>query len=54
MNLGRLGVWYSTDKLDGPQLRNFVRTVENNGYCVAHPARKTHQTTPESGNEGIQ
>ena len=34
MNLGRLGVWYSTDKLDGPQLRDFVRTVaeEDNGY----------------------
>src|SRR5436190_1699813 len=32
MKLGRLGVWYSTDKLDGPQLRDFVRTVENNGY----------------------
>jgi probable F420-dependent oxidoreductase len=32
MKLGRLGVWYSTDKLDGAQLRDFVRTVENNGY----------------------
>src|ERR1700751_905486 len=32
MRLGRLGVWYSTDKLDGAQLRDFVRTVENNGY----------------------
>jgi probable F420-dependent oxidoreductase len=32
MKPGRLGVWYSTDKLDGPQLRDFVRTVENNGY----------------------
>jgi hypothetical protein len=32
MKLGRLGVWYSTDKLDGWQLRDFVRTVENNGY----------------------
>jgi len=32
MKLGRLGVWYSTDKLDGPRLRDFVRTVENNGY----------------------
>jgi hypothetical protein len=30
MKLGRLGVWYSTDKLDGSQLRDFVRTVENN------------------------
>jgi probable F420-dependent oxidoreductase len=34
MKLGRLGVWYSTDKLDGSQLRNFVRTVENNGYSA--------------------
>src|SRR5215217_8874643 len=32
MKLGRLGVWYSTDKLDGSQLRDFVRTVETNGY----------------------
>jgi alkanesulfonate monooxygenase SsuD/methylene tetrahydromethanopterin reductase-like flavin-dependent oxidoreductase (luciferase family) len=32
MQLGRLGVWYGTDKLDGPQLRDFVRTVESNGY----------------------
>src|SRR5438477_9154549 len=32
MKLGRLGVWYGTDKLDGSQLRDFVRTVENNGY----------------------
>src|SRR4029078_12134542 len=34
MKLGRLGVWYSTDKLDGAQLRDFVRTVENNGYST--------------------
>src|SRR5438477_9756428 len=32
MKLGRLGVWYSTDKLDGSQLRDLVRIVENNGY----------------------
>jgi probable F420-dependent oxidoreductase len=32
MKLGRLGVWYSTDKLDGLQLRDLVRTVENHGY----------------------
>lgn len=32
MKLGRLGVWYSTDKLNGHQLRDFVRTVENSGY----------------------
>jgi len=34
MKLGRLGVWYSTDKLDGPQLRDFVRTVEHHGYST--------------------
>src|ERR1700724_75497 len=34
MKLGRLGVWYSTDKLDGAQLHDFVRTVENNGYSA--------------------
>ena len=34
MKLGRLGVWYGTDKLDGPQLRDFVRTVEDNGYST--------------------
>jgi alkanesulfonate monooxygenase SsuD/methylene tetrahydromethanopterin reductase-like flavin-dependent oxidoreductase (luciferase family) len=34
MKLGRLGVWYSTDKLDGSQLRDFVRMVENNGYST--------------------
>ena len=28
MKLGRLGVWYGTDKLEGSQLRDFVRTVE--------------------------
>ena len=32
MKPGRLGVWYSTDKLDGSQLRDFVRRVESNGY----------------------
>jgi hypothetical protein len=34
MKLGRLGVWYGTDKLDGSQLRDFVGTVENNGYSA--------------------
>src|SRR5437868_13504112 len=34
MKLGRLGIWYSTDKLDGSQLRDFVRTVEDNGYSA--------------------
>jgi probable F420-dependent oxidoreductase len=34
MKLGRLGVWYGTDRLDGPQLREFVRTVEKTGYST--------------------
>ena len=33
MQLGRLGAWYSTDKLGGPeQIREFVTTVEKLGY----------------------
>ncbi|MBS0549218.1 MAG: TIGR03620 family F420-dependent LLM class oxidoreductase [Proteobacteria bacterium] len=34
MKLGRLGVWYSTDKLDGAGLADLVRTVEKNGYSA--------------------
>lgn len=34
MALGRLGVWYSTDKLDGGQLADLVRAVEGNGYSA--------------------
>ncbi len=32
MNLGRLGVWYPTDRLDGPGLAALMRTVEGHGY----------------------
>jgi probable F420-dependent oxidoreductase len=32
--LGRLGVWYATDKLDGPQLAALARTVEGHGYSA--------------------
>lgn len=34
MKLGRLGVWYSTDKLDAAGLADLVRTVEKNGYSA--------------------
>ena len=34
MTLGRLGVWYATDKLDGAQLGEMMRTVEKNGYSA--------------------
>jgi probable F420-dependent oxidoreductase len=32
MKLGRLGVWYSTDKLDAGGLRALLKTVEGLGY----------------------
>lgn len=34
MKLGRLGVWYSTDKLDGGQLADLVRVIESSGYAA--------------------
>jgi probable F420-dependent oxidoreductase len=34
MKLGRLGVWYPTDRLDGAQLGDFVRLVEKSGYAA--------------------
>ena len=32
--LGRLGVWYPVDRLDGAGIRRFVRTVEEIGYST--------------------
>ncbi|MSP75231.1 MAG: TIGR03620 family F420-dependent LLM class oxidoreductase [Rhodospirillaceae bacterium] len=34
MKLGRLGVWYSTDKLNGAQLADLVRVIETAGYSA--------------------
>jgi probable F420-dependent oxidoreductase len=34
MTLGRLGVWYPTDRLDAAGLRALMRTVEDNGYAA--------------------
>lgn len=34
MKLGRLGVWYSTDKLNGSQLADLVRVIEGGGYSA--------------------
>ncbi len=34
MKLGRLGVWYSTDKLNGSQLADLMRAIENGGYSA--------------------
>jgi probable F420-dependent oxidoreductase len=34
MTLGRLGVWYSTDKLNGAQLADLLSVIERNGYSA--------------------
>src|ERR1043165_7874531 len=45
MKLGRLGVWYSTDKLNGAQLTDFVRAVEKNGYSALwYPESRGYET----------
>jgi probable F420-dependent oxidoreductase len=44
MKLGRLGVWYSTDKLNGAQLADFMKTVEKNGYSAFwHPESRGYE-----------
>ena len=44
MKLGRLGVWYSTDKLNGGQLADLMRTVERNGYSAFwHPESRGYE-----------
>jgi alkanesulfonate monooxygenase SsuD/methylene tetrahydromethanopterin reductase-like flavin-dependent oxidoreductase (luciferase family) len=32
--LGRLGVWYPVDRLDGARIRRLLRTVEDLGYSA--------------------
>ncbi len=34
MNLGRLGVWYSTDKLKGSELADLLSVIEKSGYSA--------------------
>ncbi len=34
MELGRLGVWYPVDRLDGAQIRAFLGTIEGHGYSA--------------------
>jgi probable F420-dependent oxidoreductase len=45
MKLGRLGVWYATDKLNGTQLADFTRAVEKNGYSALwYPESRGYET----------
>jgi probable F420-dependent oxidoreductase len=44
MKLGRLGVWYSTDKLDAAQLADLMKAVERNGYSAFwHPESRGYE-----------
>jgi probable F420-dependent oxidoreductase len=50
MNLGRLGVWYPTDRLNGQQLGDFVKTVERNGYSALwYPESRGYESMSLAG-----
>jgi probable F420-dependent oxidoreductase len=51
MQLGRLGVWYSTDKLGGPQqIKQFVATVERLGYdTLWYPESRGYESLSVAG-----
>lgn len=45
MDIGRLGVWYPTDRLDAGGLRELLRTVEGHGYSVLwYPEARGHES----------
>jgi len=50
MTLGRLGVWYSTDKLNGSQLGELVGAVEKNGYSALwYPESRGYESMSLAG-----
>jgi probable F420-dependent oxidoreductase len=51
MQLGRLGAWYSTDKLGGPQqIKSFVGTVERLGYdTLWYPEARGYESLSVAG-----
>ena len=50
MALGRLGVWYSTDKLNGSQLGDLVGAVEKNGYSALwYPESRGYESLSLAG-----
>ena len=46
MTLGRLGVWYPTDRLNGQELGDFVKAVERNGYSALWYLSLIHISEP--------
>ncbi len=50
MELGRLGVWYATDRLSGPQLRELLRLVEDHGYSALwYPESRGYESMSLAG-----
>jgi len=50
MTLGRLGVWYGTDKLNGAQLADLVGTVEKLGYSALwYPESRGYESLSLAG-----
>src|SRR5690348_6678904 len=51
MQLGRLGAWYSTDKLGGPQqIKSFAQTVERLGYgTLWYPESRGYESLSVAG-----
>src|SRR5260370_14787813 len=50
MTLGRLGVWYSTDKLHGSQLADLLAVVEKSGYAALwYPESRGYESMSLAG-----
>jgi len=50
MNLGRLGVWYPVDRLNAPQLKDFVANVESRGYATLwYPESRGYESFAVAG-----
>ena len=50
MQLGRLGVWYSLDRLDGDGIRQFVGDVEKLGYdALWYPESRGYELLSVAG-----
>jgi probable F420-dependent oxidoreductase len=50
MTLGRLGVWYATDKLNGSQLADLVGVVEKSGYSALwYPESRGYESMSLAG-----
>ena len=51
MELGRLGVWYAVDRLKGPAIAEFLRTVEALGYgALWYPEATGYESLSIAGN----